>query len=87
MAGDSSVIPEYCIFGYRLARFDSLEEIPKVRSHVVPIVAVINRAVVRRFVAGYGIVLGMPLLLIFTAQFFREAVRVVAGRSIYAALR
>src|SRR5581483_10364545 len=86
VACDGRVVPEHRIFRDVLARLHRLEENVQVRTHIVPIVAAVNRVLVLGFFAQGRIMLLMPLFEIGLAQLRWEARSIVTGRGVDAGL-
>src|SRR5512132_3379543 len=88
MAGQRRVMAEQGVFGDGLARLYGLEERPEMWSQVVPIIAFVgfdNRG--DGFLTGRRIVLLVPLVDVFLTHRARKPVGVVAGGSVFSALR
>src|SRR5215472_3364096 len=86
VAGQSGVIAEDGVFDDRLARLDRREEVPKVRLHVVKIVALKGVILTHRLFAHRRIMLLMPLFEVGFAHRIREAIGVIARRGIFSRL-
>src|SRR5690242_7320629 len=87
VACQRGIVAEDSVLRKRLARFDGTEKRPEVRAHVVKVVAFVDVIFEERLLADLRIVLRMPLLEVSLAHGLREAVRVIAGRGIFARLR
>src|SRR5580692_695971 len=87
VTGDSGVVAEHRILRHRLARFYRLEEYVQVRTHVIPVVALVHSVFTHGFFAELRIVLGVPLLEVFFPHLRRERKSVVAGIHVDAGLR
>src|ERR1017187_2464302 len=87
VTGDGRVVAEHCIFCHRLARLHRLEKDVEVRTHIVPIVSLINDVFMHGLFPKYRVMLRMPLLHIFLPHLCREAEAVVAGIHVHTGLR
>src|ERR1700676_2355963 len=87
VTGGGGVVAKNRVLRHRLPRLHRLEEDVQVRAHIVPVMPAIKDVFVRRLFAEWWIVLRMPLLQIFLAQFRGITRSVVAGLRIHARLR
>src|SRR5437588_6276522 len=87
MTGESSVMPEDCVFDDRLSTAHRLKEIPQMRLHLVPGNTAVSNTFWGGFAPGRRIVLFVPFFEVFLAQRLGEAERIITGREVHARLR
>src|SRR6202035_2421885 len=87
VARQGGVVAEDGVFHHGLSSPNGLQKIPHVGAQVVPRIAFVRVTFRDWLLSRRGIVVFMPLLVIRSAHFAGEALRVIAGRSVFAALR